>query len=482
MQTEVNETGRFERTLTVTLANEELAEAKQKAARKISKNMKIKGFRPGKAPLTVVERMAGAGYVRSEAIEEAIQSVVPAAIDEAGLEPVTVPSVSAIRDEAEDGSVEIDVLITLWPVLESLPDFGDFEIEVDPPDVTEDEITEQLDALRNQFAELEEHDGEIGDGDFAMIDIEVTQDGEPVESAGAKDLMYEVGTRSFIDGLDDVVTGAEVGSTVTGEGTLPEGYSDKGGEDVTLSVTVKEARTKILPELTDDMVQEATDFDTVAELDEALRTNMRAYKVHTQRQILQDKTVQYALNEVDFEVPEALINAEVEARVHNLVHRLEGDDIDIQDYLRIIGQDEATFVGSMRDQADQALSTRILLESIAAVENWEVTDDDLVAHVETLLGGEPGDPRELVDAWKDSGQVESLTGDILRERALSSLVDAARPVDSDGNPVDLTPVEIEASDSEQDTPDDTDTEPVAVDSDEASADGDEAEHESEEEA
>ncbi len=480
VQTEVNETGRFERTLTVTLANEELADAKARAARKISKNMKIKGFRPGKAPLAVVERMAGAEYVRSEAIEEAIQSVVPAAIDEAGLDPVTVPSVSAIRDEAEDGSVEIDVLITLWPVLESLPDFGDFEIEVERPEVTEDEVVEQLDALRNQFAELEPHDGEIETGDFAMIDIAVSRGDEPVESAGAKDLMYEVGTESFFDGLDDIVLGAQVGSTVSGPGTLPEGYSEAGGEEVTLAVTVKEARTKVLPELTDDMVQEATEFDTVDELDEAIRTNMLAYKVHTQRQLLQDKAVQYALNEVDFEVPEALINAEVEARVHNLVRRLENDDIQIQDYLRITGQDEAAFVAGIRDQADHALSTRILLESIAAVENWDVTEDDLVAHVETLLAGQPGDPRELVDAWRDSGQIDSLTGDILRERALSSLVDAARPVDSDGNPVDLTPVEIVTTDNDTDNPDDADTEPVAADS-EATADDDAAAAASEEE-
>jgi trigger factor len=482
VHTEVNESGRFERTLTVRLDNDELAEAKRKAARKLSKSMKIKGFRPGKAPLSVVERMAGADYVRAEAIEEAIQSVVPAAIDESGLDPVTVPSVSAIRDENEDGSVEIDILVTLWPVLESLPDFGSFEIEVEDPSVTPEEVAEQLDALRNQYAELEDHDGVLGDGDFAMIDIAVTQGDEVVESAAAKDLMYEVGTQSFIPGLDELLAGAEVGTTVTGDTTLPEGYSDKGGEEVTIAVTVKEAKTKVLPELTDDMVEDATDFHTVEELTEAIERNMAAYKVHTQRQILQDKAVQYALNEVDFEVPEALITAEVEARVQNLVRRLQSDNIDIQDYLRIIGQDEASFVASMRDQADHALSTRILLESIAAVENWEVGDDDLVAHVERLLDGQPGDqdvdPRELVEAWRESGQADSLTGDILRERALTSLIDAASPVDADGNPVDLTPVAID--DDDEDIAEEPGTDVVADDSD-ASPTNDDAPDDSEEE-
>jgi trigger factor len=398
--------------------------------------------------------------VRSEAIEEAIQAVVPGAIDEAGLDPVTIPSVSGIRDESEDGSVEIDVLVTLWPVLESIPDLGSFEIEVESPEVTDDEVTEQLDALRNQFAELTDFDGDLSDGDFAMVNITVSQDGEVIESAGANDLMYEVGTESFLLGLDALLDGAKVGSTVEGAATLPAGFSDRAGEEVTISVDITEAKSKVLPELTDDMVEEATDFETVGDLTQAIRDNLHAYKVHTQRSLLQDKVVQYALNEVEFDVPHALVDAEVEARVRNLVGRLENDNISIQDYLRITGQTEESFIAGLRDQADHALSTRILLESIAAIENWEVTDEDLIAHVEKLLQGQPGDPRELVDAWKASGQVESLTGDILRERALVSLVEAATPVDADGNPVDLTPVVIDEDDIE----DETDTEAVEDDS------------------
>ncbi|MGI9665544.1 MAG: trigger factor [Acidimicrobiia bacterium] len=473
MQTEVSETSRFERTLTVTLENEELADAKKRAAQKISSAMKIKGFRPGKAPVAVVERMAGEGYVRSEAIEEAIQDVVPAAIEESGLEPVTVPSVAAIRDENEDGSVEIDVLVTMWPVLESLPDFGEFEIEVENPAVTDDEINEQLDALRNQYAELADHDGELSEGDFAMIDVSASQDGEVIESAGAKDLMYEIGTESFIPGLDTLLDGVDVGATVEGEGTLPEGYSDKGGEDVTLSVHIKEAKTKVLPELDDEMVADATEFETVDELTEALQKNMLAYKVHAQRSVLQDKTIQYVLNEVDLDVPEALINAEVEARVQNLVARLEQDNIEIQDYLRIMGQDEAAFVAGLRDQADHALSTRILLESIAAVENWEVEDEDIIEHIENLLQGQPGDPQELLEAWKASGQIESLTSDILRDRALNSLVEAATPVDADGNPVDLTPVVVDEEEVEE-------TAAEAVEDDSEATSEDDADDESEE--
>ncbi len=443
MQTEVKESGRFERTLTVQLENDELATAMKRAAAKISRNMKIKGFRPGKAPLQVVERHVGADYLRSEAVEEAIQNIVPEAIDEAGLEPVTVPSVSAIRDDNEDGTVEIDIVVTLWPVLDALPDFGEIEIEVEDPSVTDEEITQQVDALREQFAELVDHEGDLSDGDFALIDIAVEHEGEAVESAGAKDLMYEVGSQSFIEGVDVLLADAAVGKTVTGEGTLPEGYSDKGGEDVTLTITIKEGKKKNLPELTDEMVEEATEFETASELLEAIETNMRAYKVHTQRAALQDKVVEYVVNEVEFDIPEALVNAEVEARVRGLVARLGESDISIEDYLKITGQDEETFIASTRAEADQALSTRVILESISAIESWEVEDDELVEHAVKLLDVSEEEAATVVDRWREDGQVEALTGDILRERALASLVDSATAVDADGNPVDLTPVVIE---------------------------------------
>jgi trigger factor len=482
VETEVKESGRFERTLTVQLDDAELAAATKKAAAKLSRNIKIKGFRPGKAPLQVIERHVGADYLRSEAIEEAIQVVVPEAIDEAGLDPVTVPSVAAVRDDNEDGVVEIDITVTLWPVLDALPDFGDIEIEVEDTSVTEEEIAQQVDALREQFAELVEHDGELGDGDFALIDIAVEIDGEVVESAGAKDLMYEVGSQSFIEGVDALLADVSVGETVTGEGTLPEGYSDRGGEDVTLTVTVKEAKKKNLPDLTDEMVEEATEFETASELLEAIETNMRAYKIHNQRAALQDKVMQHVVNEVDFDLPEALLNAEVEARIRNLVARLKESEIGIEDYLSITGQEEASFLATTRAEADHSLSVRVILESISAIEAWEVEEDELIDRIVELLEIDRDEAASVLDGWNADGQVEALTGDILRERALTSLVDSATAVDSDGNPVDLTPVVIEAeeqNEQEENREEESGTEEVAEDS-EASDTEQDAADESEE--
>ncbi len=463
MQTEVKESGRFERTLTVLLENEELAAAKKRAASKISRNVKIKGFRPGRAPLQVVERHVGAEYLHAEAVEEAIQDIVPIAIEEAGLNPVTPPAVSAVRDENEDGTIEIDIVVTLWPALDALPDFGDIEIEVESTAVTPDEIEEQTDALRDQFAELVDHDGELVEGDFALIDVAVAHEGEEVASAAANDLMYEIGSESFIGGIDELLAGVDVGETVTGDGALPEGYSEKGGEDVTLTVTIKEGRKKVLPELTDEMVEEATEFESATELREAIEKNMGAYKIHAQRSIFQDKVMQRVLGEVELDLPEALLNAEVEARVRGLATRLKESDISIEDYLNMTGQDEESFINTIRSEADNALSTRVILESIIAIERWEVTDDDVTERVAETLQITREDAVKVAAGWEADGRVEALASDILRDRALASLVDSARAVDSEGRPVDLTPIVFE-QDREADK-EKAETDPAQEDSD-----------------
>ena len=207
---------------------------------------------------------------------------------------------------------------------------------------------------------------------------------------------------------------------------------------------------------------------------------MLAYKVHNQRAILQDKIVEYISNEVDFEVPEALIDAEVEARVRNLAARLEEDKIDLQNYLRITGQDEATFIASLRDQANAALSTRVLLDSIAAIENYEVTDEEILEYVTEMFQGQIEDPQVIVDSWGASGQIESLVGDILRERAITGLIDSARPVDADGNPVDLTPVVIEPREQDEQDEEELEDDPADEVEDASGASDDDVSEEIEE--
>lgn len=447
MQTEVKESGRFERTLTVHLDEAELEDAKNKAAHKLSREMKIKGFRPGKAPRAVVERMVGADHLRSEAIEEAIPGAVSSAIDENGLEPVTIPQVSAIRD-AEEGGIDVDVRITLWPELEAIPEFTGRTIEIERPAVGDEEVEAQLDALRNQFAELEGVQRPADQGDFVMINLTVLKDGAPIEEASANDLLYEVGSQSFLPGLDDILGGASAGDIREGDATLPQAFTSHGGSTVKLRVLVKEVRAKKLPELTDELVDDATEFETVTELRLAVTENLLAYKTAAARGEFESLVIERAIADVDIEIPNGLLDAEVEARIHNLLHRLEEEKIGFGDYLRITGQTEESFIADAREQARRALATRILLEGIVKIEGLEVDGAEYERAIESIATRSGAGVVDVTAALESSGQGASLTGDILRRKALERLVAATTPVDGEGTPIDLTPIVPQGSDDQ----------------------------------
>ena len=451
MHTEVSETGRYERTLTVQLEEAELEAAKTKAAQNLSKEMKIKGFRPGKAPRSIVERMVGADHLRSEAIEVAIPETVGSAIDESGLEPATVPSVTDIRD-LDDGGVEVDVLITLWPVLDAIPDFDGREVEIEAPVVEDEEIEQQMDALRDHFADLEAIDRAAGEGDFVTINVSAFDGGVEIEDASANDMLYEVGSRSFFPGLDELLAGASVGDVVEGDGTLPAGFTQDEDRPVTLRVLVKEVKAKQLPVLTDEFMSDVTEFETVEEARTSLRENILAYKTQQARTAFNDRAVEQLVADVDLELPQALVDSEAQARIQNLLARLESDNIGFEDYLRIVGRDQAGFVEDVRAQAATALATRIVVETIVSIEGTSVDDDEYREALEAIAASSESTVEEIEKMLDETGQVESLTGDILRRKALDRIAEAAVPVDADGNVVDLTPVVVDADDDEEEEP------------------------------
>ena len=450
LHTEVKETGRFERTLTVRLEASELEGAKARAARTMSKQMKIKGFRPGKAPLEMVERIVGADRVKSEAIDLMLPEVVAAAIKEEELDPATPPTIIASRD-TDDGSMEIDVIITLWPTLDAIPDFSGRKVEVEPPIVEPEEIDRQIDALRNQFADLEDVDRPAIAGDFVLVNVSVHDGDDEIEEAAANDLLYEVGSRSFILGLDDVLIGAAVGSIAEGEGTLPEGFTDWGGDTVTLRVLVKAVKLKRLPELSDEFIAEVTDFDSEAELRTQLEESIHDLKVQTARAEFESRAIEEFVADLDLELPQGLIEAETESRIRRVFESLQNDGVGFEDYLRIIGEDQASFTEGMQAQAVSALSTRILLESIIAIDGLEVEDDEYREAVEALARSADNSVDEIEQVLASGGKKEALTSDILQRKALERIAAAAEPVDSEGNAVDLT-LNAASSDHTDETP------------------------------
>ena len=434
MTTTITESGPFERLVKFQLTDEQINEAKKGAARKLANEVKIHGFRPGKAPLPVVEATVGADRVRREAIDDLVPPVLTDVLAEEEINPAVTPELSSLDDV--DGGVEVEVRVTLWPQIE-LPNYRDRSIEVTNPAVSDEDIEEQTKRMLEQFATVEEVERAAQPGDYVSIDVEAHQDGEPVEDTRASDLLYEVGSGLFIEGMDDVVAGAKAGGEVTFDAPLPDGFGDRAGEEVTFVVKVNEVKERILPDLTDDWVDENTEFDTVDELTNELRDRLGDAKLRAVSREYSEKALSTLRNQIEVVLPEALTRTEMDSQLHNFMHRLEETEVTLDDYFQTSGITQEEFLADLQAQAELSIRNRLVLDAVVEAEEIEVTEEDMSNALQTLAS-QSGDPVAYLQAFRESGQELALASDILRNRALDAILSNAQPVDEDGNPVELS--------------------------------------------
>ncbi len=435
MTVQVQEAGPFERIVSFTVSESELEAAKTKTARRLSREVKIRGFRPGKAPRPIVEAAVGTERLRSEAIDDLLPEKVGAVLDDTGLRPAVSPRLEQVSD-IDEGGVAVDLRVTLWPTLETIPEHVDRRIVVDSPEVTEAEIDEQIERIRDQYAALETVDRAAGVGDYVALDISAVHDGSDVPEARATQILYEVGSRGLIDDIDDLLDGVAAGESVIFDSTLPGGFGDLAGLEVTFTVMVTEVREKILPELTDEWVDEASEFETVPELRGGLRSQLEVLKRREIASVFREKALNELVEQVEIELPDALVRAEMDEILHEFGHRLEEQGISLDDYFTVAGVSGDVFVDDLRRQAETSLRTRLLLEAVGDREGVEVTDDEIDALVEAAART-TDNPAQARLVLAQPSRRKSLAGDILRNRALDAIVGGAIPVDEEGNTVDL---------------------------------------------
>ncbi len=433
MTVTVEDAGPYEKLIAFSVSEQEIDSAKTSTARRISKDLKIAGFRPGKAPKPIVERTVGAARLRAETIDDLLPARVASALGEAELEPAVAPALESL-DDGEDG-VDVKVRVTLWPTLDSVPDHRERTVEVMSPEVTDEELTDQIDRMRRQFGVLDDHDGVASIGDYVTIDIAASDRGEDVPEARASQLVYEVGSGGFLEGIDEVLVGAAAGESQSFDGVLPEGFGDAAGRSVSFTVDVTQVRRMALPELTDEWVEEVSEFASVSELEVNLEERMRALKREAAARDFRVKALDELVDQVELDLPEALVRSEMEDIVHRFVHRLEREDIELADYLAASGIDQDQFVDDVRAQADRGIRTRLLLEAVAESEGIAVEEDELAAVVSALFPNE--ESTDIRNRLTASGGLESITGDILRNKALEKVLAEATAVDADGEILDL---------------------------------------------
>lgn len=430
----VREAGRFERLVNVNLTEAEIDAAKSAAARRLSKDLKLHGFRPGKAPRPVVEAAVGSARLRSEAIEDLIPRQLQKLLEEHEISPAINPRLEKVNDV--EGGVEAEVLITLWPELDEIPEYEGRTIEVDSGELTEEELAASIELMRNQFASLETVDRPAADGDFISIDLSARDENGPVAEAMAKELLYEVGSNQLLGDADENLRGVAAGEEASFDGTLPPGFGDKAGTAVTFTIKVNEVKAKVLPDVDDEWVSEVTEFDTVSELEDQLRMELGASKRRSIARDLRQKTLDLLIDEASVEIPEQLIFVEMEDLLHRFTHRLEESDITLEDYMEASGITGEDLEADLRGQAERGIKTRLVLEGVAAKEGIDVKPEDLAAQIDALARLSK-DPERVYRAMREESQVLSLAGDILRSKALEAVVAGVKAVDSVGNPVEL---------------------------------------------
>lgn len=435
MTVSVREAGPFERLVGFELTDSEIEAAKSAAARRLGQDLRLKGFRPGKAPRPVVEAAVGSDRLRSEAIEGAIPSKLAEVLRTAELAPVTDPELEKVDDI--EGGVAVEVRVTLWPTLDAVPPYRDRKIEMESPEVTDEDVDEQVDRMREQYGQVEEVERPAAEGDFVSVDVSATVGGEPLEDATATEMLYRIGSGGLLEGADAALVGVSAGDRVTLTAPIPEGTAD-GASEADFEIVVNEVKELLLPDLDDEWVDENTEFDTVEELRENLRTRMTEMNQSTLARRFTDRALGTLIDQVEIELPRAVVRAEADDILHRFVHRLEDQNISLDDYFNATGMSQEMFLGDLAAQADRSLRTRVLLDAIIADAGLEVTEAE-VDEVLHSIASQSGDALGFLKAVRGTPQELSLRSDMLRDKAIEMIMDNATAVDAEGNeiPVDL---------------------------------------------
>jgi trigger factor len=416
------------------------------AFKRIAREVRIPGFRPGKAPRKVLEAQFGSGFAREEALRHALPDYYAQAVRENDVDVIAPPEIDITAGE-EDGNVAFDAVVEIRPEL-PVDGHGDLTVTIPSPVVSDEEVDEQVDRLRQNFAELETVDRPAKDGDNVTIDIAGWEDDEPVSGLTADDYLYEVGAGAVVAEIDDQLRGAKVGDILEFDAEHPDPDSDAS---LRLRILVKEIKEKILPEVDDEWANEASEFETVEELREDLRKRSATTRIVMAQMGLRNGAAQAAGELIPAEdVPEAMIAAEMEHRLQDLLMRLQAQGMDFENYLAATGQQQEAIVEELREAAVLASRADLALRGIAEAEGLEVTDEDLEEELDKLAQRLDQSAAEVRLALEEGDQLPAVRSDLRKRKALDWLVANVAVVDEDGAPVDRADLEVPEVDDEDD--------------------------------
>lgn len=426
----------------------ELEPAVDAAWRAIAKEVRLPGFRPGKAPRKLLEQQLGADYARSEALRTALPEFYSQAVIEHDVDVIAAPELDITSGET-DGPVTFEAVVEVRPEIE-VAGYQGLRVEVPAPEPSDDEVSDQIDRLRGQYGELVEIERAAAESDYVTVDIEGSSEGEPVEGLTADDYLYLVGSGMIASEFDEHLTGASAGDELEFDADHPD--PEQG--TITFKVRVKNVKERVLPELDDAWVAEATEFESVAELIEDTRSRLAETRTDQTRNAVRVNLGVELAKLVDIDPPEPMVSGEMQARLQSLAYRLQASGMRIEDYLQITGRDPEAFAGELREAAVEAVKVDLALRAIAVAQDIGVSDDELEHEILHLIGDDDMTVEEAIEELRSGGQLSAVRSEVLKRNALEWLVAATQFVDPAGNPVPGELIELPAHDHDHGDHDD----------------------------
>jgi trigger factor len=418
--------------LSVELDESEFGTAIDAAFRKISREVRIPGFRPGKAPRRLVEARVGIEAARQEAIRDALPGYYERALRENDIEPIAAPEID-ITSTDEDPTMAFDAVVEVMPTV-SVAGYGGLRIVLPSLTITDEDVDVRVDRTRDQFAELVPVERPARDGDHVSIDRKVTQGAETL--AAADDELYEVGNGRFGPEMDEQLRGAKAGDILKFDV-----HHDQVGA-VSFSILVKEVREKVLPEVTDEWAGEASEFDTVEELRANYRRELEAVRKLEAAMQVRDKVIEALVELVDEEITEALVAPEMERRLRSLSHRLSHQGVDIGGFLQSLGESQDSFVAELRTESTNAVKADLALRAVAELEGVEVLEEEVEQEILDLARQSKKKPSVVRKELENEDQLPAVRSGIRKTKALEWLIAHTEFVDEEGQVIDrsqLTP-------------------------------------------
>ena len=412
--------------LTIEASAEDFEGAIQKAYVKNKNKINVQGFRKGKAPRALIEKMYGASIFYEDAANELIPEAYEKAANESGLEIVSRPEIDVVQVE-KGKSFIFTAEVALKPEV-ALGTYKGIEVEKKTVVVTEDEVMAQINKEREQNSRtITVEDRAVKDGDITVIDFEGFVDGVAFEGGKGENYSLTIGSHSFIDTFEEQLIGKAIGEETEVNVTFPEEYQAKelAGKPALFKVTVKEIKEKELPELDDDFAQDVSEFDTLDEYKANITATIKESKEKELKTAKENEVVDKIIEGATMDIPEPMINSQVNQMAEEFAQRMQYQGLSIEQYFQFTGMDAKKFMDSLRPQALKRIQSRLVLEAVAKAEKIEVAEEDLekeLKEMATMYNMELDKLTELIG----EKEKEQIKADIAVQKAVDFVVAKAK--------------------------------------------------------